>query len=108
MDKERSRYSAMLQECARSIPGCVVANKYTGRDFPYRWEFQSNDPLAFLGALQLDGPDILQMQVMSEEDQRLFLLSKFQDALAEYHRVPQAGILGPGKDRSSFRPRTDA
>jgi hypothetical protein len=87
MDEEILRYTEMLQECAGRILGWILTNKYTGKDLPYRWEFHSNAPPAFHGALQLDGPDILRMQAMCEADQRGFLRSKLEDAVAKHRQV---------------------
>jgi hypothetical protein len=82
MANEKSRYEAFLREFAKETGEIVVTHMYTGHQSPYRWEFRSEDPLTWLGSLTLDGPDILRMQGMSETDQRDFLRSRFQDALA--------------------------
>lgn len=78
--EEIREITLVLTQFAAVIPAEVL-HKYDGNSLPYRWEIRSSDLRGYRGTVSLDAPNILHMQILSENDRRDFLHSLFSNAL---------------------------
>jgi hypothetical protein len=79
MPEEIMQRTRLLREI---LPNHEVRHKYFGNASPYRWEIhlevQANQ-FTWVGTIVLDGPEILRMYAMKEQEQHTFLRAKVAD-----------------------------